>query len=125
MKHIKKGVLGSTGHESIENMESVGMNDCEFCGQGFKTIQGLLGHQRMKHSISGGQGDGHLVSAAQSQNVCRYNRQFRDSVTGEQLFLVRRSDVKAAFRDVLRESFQSGLILPGSRGGAVGGLGVG
>jgi len=30
------------------------MHNCEYCDRGFKTIQGLLGHQRMKHSGSAG-----------------------------------------------------------------------
>jgi len=28
------------------------MHNCEYCDQSFKTIQGLLGHQRMKHNAS-------------------------------------------------------------------------
>jgi len=38
------------------------MHSCETCGQDFKTIQGMLGHQRMKHSGNGAQNSGQFQS---------------------------------------------------------------
>ncbi len=45
------------------------MNHCEICGRGFKTIQGMLGHQRMKHpgSVAHNNGQHHSNGAQASQ----------------------------------------------------------
>jgi len=40
------------------------MHNCEYCDRGFKTIQGLLGHQRMKHSASTAQHSGEYRPSA-------------------------------------------------------------
>jgi len=51
------------------------MNTCHLCGQTFKTIQGMLGHQRMKHSVSGVQDSGQCQC-----NTVQSNGEFQSSV---------------------------------------------
>ena len=51
------------------------MHNCDYCGQSFKSIQGLLGHERMKHNVITAQNSGQCQCGA-GQNSGEYSVSF-------------------------------------------------